>query len=203
AAQPLPPALRGPGLALALLATLACGGGARPTSAPPPNPPAAPAAAAPTAAAPAPPSAATGASAAPGPAARTLGALSQPVDVKIGVQSSISDAGVYIAIARGYFRELGLNATAETFAGGAADYVQFIATDQLQAGGPSSVPALYNAADRGVALHVVADKGKLRAGFGYLRLSVRKELADSGAVSGLADLRGRTIAVASPYGAAH
>src|SRR5262249_31866338 len=58
-------------------------------------------------------------------------------------------------------------------------------------------------ADRGVALHVVADKGKLRPGFGYLRLSVRKELADAGAVSSLADLRGRSVAVASPYGAAH
>jgi len=164
------------------------------------------------AAPPAPPSpaasapAASGATTVPVAAGRTassLGPLTPPVDVRIGLQSSISDAGVYVAIAKGYFRELGLNATAETFAGGAADYVQFIATNQLQVGGPSSVPALYNAADRGATLHIVADKGKLRTGFGFVRLSVRKELHDNGAVTGLPELKGRTIAVAAPYGAAH
>jgi NitT/TauT family transport system substrate-binding protein len=123
--------------------------------------------------------------------------------VKIGVQSSVSDGGLYIALARGYFQELGINAAIEVFSAGAADYIQFIATNQLQAGGPSSVPALYNAADRGATLHIVADKGRLSPGFGFLRLTVRKDLHDSGEVRALPDLKGRTIAIASPYGAAH
>ena len=137
------------------------------------------------------------------PARTSLPPLTPPIEVKIGVQGSVSDAGFYIAMARGYFQELGLNATLETFSAGAAEYVQFIATNQLQVGGPASVPALYNAADRGAVVYVVADKGTFQPGFGHIRLSVRKDLYDSGQVRGLADLKGRTIAIAAPYSAAH
>jgi NitT/TauT family transport system substrate-binding protein len=178
---------------------------ARPAAPPPASPPAAPAqsaAGSTTAAAPAPPAAAAS-GAAPAQASAALAPLSPPLDVKIGVQSSVSDGGLYIALAKGYFREVGINASVEVFSAGAADYVQFIATNQLQAGGPSSVPALYNAAERGANLTIVADKGKLSPGFGFLRLTVRKDLHDSGEVRGLQDLKGRTIAIASPYGAAH
>jgi NitT/TauT family transport system substrate-binding protein len=137
------------------------------------------------------------------PARTSLPPLTAPIEVKIGVQGSVSDAGFYIAMARGYFQELGLDATLETFSAGAAEYVQFIATNQLQVGGPASVPALYNAADRGAVVYVVADKGTFQPGFAHIRLSGRKNLYDSGQVRGLEDLKGRTIAIAAPYSAAH
>src|SRR5262245_26997644 len=97
--------------AILLIAVLGC-------QAPAPSTPAAPAApvaksaAAPTAAAPAAPTSA------PAAAAPTSGsmptALNPPVTVRVGTLSTVSDAGLYIGLERGYYRELGLNLEIET-----------------------------------------------------------------------------------------
>src|SRR5262249_56519060 len=50
----------------------------------------------------------------------------------------------------------------------------------------------------GIGLKMVADKGQLRPGFGYVSLIVRQDLLESGQVRVLADLRGRTIAKLAP-----
>src|SRR5438552_3065429 len=119
-------------LCLAAILMLACTAGT-PGTRNAPDPSAAPAAeqalsAPPPAQSPqaASPGTAAGAIAAsPTPARTSLPPLTPPIEVKIGVQGSVSDAGFYIAMARGYFQELGLNATLETFSTGAAEYVQF------------------------------------------------------------------------------
>jgi len=72
-----------------------------------------------------------------------------------------------------------------------------LAAGQLDigAGGPGAV--LYNAVERDIPIKVVGDNGSTPPGFGWQALLVRKALADSGAVRGIADLRGRKVAIIS------
>jgi len=55
---------------------------------------------------------------------------------------------------------------------------------------------LYNAAERGIDIKIVADKAHCEVGQSYVTLLVRKALIDSGEVKSFADLKGRKIALA-------
>jgi NitT/TauT family transport system substrate-binding protein len=181
------------------LALSGCAAPQPPASKPSPPAPAGGATSAPAAvakpAAPAPrapaPAAAPAAPAA-GQAARQ--ALSPRVQVRYGQLGSASDAGVYLAIERGYFAEEGLELEMVPIDSGGR-MVPSLASGQLEVGGGGISVALINAVSRDVPLRLIADKGSLRPGFGFESLVVRKELADSGAVRGVADLRGRRVAV--------
>src|SRR3954469_22793091 len=126
------PARIGTLLALAAL-TLACAPAASAPVSPPSAPTSAPAAAV--------PAAAPSASAAAGP---TAGVTSQPalvsnpaVDLKVGVIPQASYAPFFIAQARGYFKELGLNV--EFFpTGNIVDQLPAIAQGQLNVGSCST-----------------------------------------------------------------
>ena len=52
-----------------------------------------------------------------------------------------------------------------------------------------------NAISRDIPLRIVADKGNVGKGWGFQAIMVRKELWDSGAIRGPADLKGKTIAL--------
>jgi ABC-type nitrate/sulfonate/bicarbonate transport system substrate-binding protein len=157
----------------------------------------APTTAAPAASAPA-PTAAPAASAPAAAAASGMPApLSPPVTVKVGLLSSISDSGVFIGLERGYYRDLGLELQVESIPDPSAQST-LISTNQLDVAGPGVNLNPFQAAARGIGLKMVADKGQLRPGFGYVSLIVRQDLLDSGQVRSLADLRGRTIAKLAP-----
>jgi NitT/TauT family transport system substrate-binding protein len=169
----------------------AAGGGAA-SSAP------APAAGAPAASAGALP--AGGAAAAPAAAPATTGmprALDPPVAVRVGLLSSVSDSGVYIGYERGYYRELGLDLQLETVAD-PNTISTLLGTNQLDVGGLGVNANPYQAAARGINVKIVADKGSLRPGFGYLSLLGRQDLMDSGQLRTRADLRGRTLTRLAP-----
>jgi NitT/TauT family transport system substrate-binding protein len=57
---------------------------------------------------------------------------------------------------------------------------------------------LLNAYLRGVRLRIVGDRATITPGYGYVALLVRRDLVDSGAVRGVADLRGRKLAQQPP-----
>src|SRR5208282_1999206 len=101
------------------------------------------------------------------------------VKVTVGTTNSNSDAPFFIAEAKGYFRDQGLDVELLPF-DSAAKMVAPLGTGQLDvaAGAPSA--GLYNAADRGIDVRIVADKGSDPKGYGYLPLMVRKTLIDSG-----------------------
>jgi NitT/TauT family transport system substrate-binding protein len=120
----------------------------------------------------------------------------QLVPVRFGSPQSISDAGVIIGRARGYFRELGLDVDSLNFQSG-PDLIAPMASGELQAGGGNFSLAFLNAVDRGINLKMVADKGTGKAGFEFVQFPVRRALLDSGEVRTVADLRGRRVAVAS------
>jgi NitT/TauT family transport system substrate-binding protein len=116
--------------------------------------------------------------------------------VRVGMQYLISDAGVLLADERGYFREVGID-----MQGLRLDNLELqtgLSTGQVEAGGIGPTAALLNAVLRGVSLRMVADRGTVAPGYGYIALVVRKDLVDGGQVRQVADLRGRKIAGQPP-----
>lgn len=131
-------------------------------------------------------------------AAVTCAASAQTtVHLTVGTTNSNSDAPFFIAEAKGYFRDAGLDVELLPF-DSAAKMVAPLGTGQLDvaAGAPSA--GLYNAVERGIDLRLVADKGSAPKGYGYLPLMVRKALIDSGKVKTVRDLRGMKIAEVAP-----
>lgn len=119
--------------------------------------------------------------------------------VKIGVTSASSDVAVYIAKDKGFFAAEGIEPEYIVFRS-ATDMVAPLATGQIDVGGGGPSAGLYNAAARGLELKIVADKGSMPPGYGYMLLLVRKDLIDSGKVKTYADLRGLKIGNSSPGG---
>ena len=116
--------------------------------------------------------------------------------VKVSVYQSVSDAGIYIAADKGYFSAQGI--TIETVQlDTASSVVTALASGQVDVAGGAPSAAIYNAARQGIGIKVVADKGSMQDGAGYLGLVVRNAAADQ--IRSPADLRGRNVALAG-YG---
>jgi len=127
-------------------------------------------------------------------AAPTATASPTPVTIKFGQVGSVSDAAIFIADAKGYFKEQGITLEAVPFTS-AAQMVAPLGTNELQAGGGAPSAGLYNAVDRGVQVRIVADKGSLTPGHGYEAVIVRKGLADT--VKSAKDLKGLKVSIAA------
>ncbi|MBI2371400.1 MAG: ABC transporter substrate-binding protein [Deltaproteobacteria bacterium] len=116
--------------------------------------------------------------------------------IKVGTLPVISSAPLFIGQELGLFKEEGLEIELVEFASG-AKMMSPLATGELQVAAGSSSAGLFNAIAGGMDLKVVADKGQARAGYNYSLIVVRKDLAASGAIREVKDLRGRKIAVAA------
>jgi ABC-type nitrate/sulfonate/bicarbonate transport system substrate-binding protein len=156
---------------------LAC---ARPTSPSPAAPPA--------------PPAGSGAPSAPAaaPAAPALTPLNPPEPVKVGTSVSVTAAALFIALERGYFRELGLEVEPIPFSS-AAEMFQPIAASQIDVATVDTGAGIFNALARGLPLRFVADGSHVEPGRSTTTWVVRKDLYDSGAIRELSDLRGKRI----------
>lgn len=143
--------------------------------------------------------------ASPAPAASTAGPAATPTlaptaaSFKLGLLYVFLDAGVFLGIERGYFREQGIDLELTKF-NSATDFMPALAAGQLDGGGGGINAGLMNAIARGIAVKIVADKGINSAGHGNW-LVLRRDLADSGRVREVADLRGETVAVVSDQSA--
>jgi ABC-type nitrate/sulfonate/bicarbonate transport system substrate-binding protein len=118
--------------------------------------------------------------------------LSPEVTVTVGAKEVVSDAGLLIGMAKGYYKELGLNIESVNFNTG-QEMINALAAGQLDVGCTVSAAGLFNAMLRDIPIKVVADKGINVAGQGYYRLCIRKELVDE--IKDFEDLRGRKLAV--------
>src|SRR5918911_438329 len=160
-------------LALLLVGVLvACGGGAAAPAKPRPA---------------APPTAAQ-----PAAAARPARA---PTTVRITDIQITSAAGSYIAAEKGYFREEGIDAQFVPM--GAADQVPAIVANSADVAGAAINAFLFNAVARGVPVKGVADHGANLKDASAGGVVFRKDLYDSGALRGPADLRGRKIGLSN------
>jgi NitT/TauT family transport system substrate-binding protein len=117
--------------------------------------------------------------------------------VAVGTANSFSDAPLYIAQDKGYFRDENLDVTLTPFDSGSG-MVAPLGTGQLDAGAGSASAGLYNAVARGINIKIVADKASSAPGYGGIKLLVRKDLVDSGRYKSLKDLKGMTFAMAGP-----
>jgi NitT/TauT family transport system substrate-binding protein len=123
------------------------------------------------------------------------GALAQ--SIAVGAASTTSDAPIYIADRKGFFRAEGLDVKVVNFRS-AADMVAPLGTGGLDAGAGSAGAALYNAVARGIRIKIVADKASSPPGYGATKILVRKDLLDSGRYKVLQDLRGLRFAMNAP-----
>ncbi|MBS0518383.1 MAG: ABC transporter substrate-binding protein [Proteobacteria bacterium] len=111
--------------------------------------------------------------------------------VKVSVYQSVSDAGIYVAEAKGYFKEQGV-AIDVVQLDSVSSVVTALASGQVDVAGGAPSAAVYNAARQGIGIRIVADKGSMRKGGGYLCLVVRKGLEDK--IKTAADLKGHKVA---------
>ena len=121
-------------------------------------------------------------------------AHAQSETVKLGDLASISNAAVYIAIEKGFFKEQGVITEISNFAS-AAKQVPALVAGELEVSVGSASAGLFNAVAQQAPFRIVADKGQTREGFGFSLLTVRKDLVDSGQVKSFRDLKGKKIAV--------
>jgi len=131
-------------------------------------------------------------------AAAAEGAPRQPLDPRValtmGAVGALSDAGIFIAMEKGFFRDEGLDVELVSFKAG-PQIIPSLATGQTQVSGTTVSPSLFNALSRGIAMKIVADKGQVSKGFGWAAIAVRSDLADG--VKDFRDLKGRKIGLPS------
>src|SRR5215211_3373986 len=110
--------------------------------------------------------------------------------VRQGVLGVVPEAGFFVAIDQGYFREQGIDLDLTPF-DSAARMVPSLGTGQLDVGDGSHSAGLYNAVARGIGIKIVADAASGPPGYPVVSLLFRRDLVDSGQVRGPGDLRGR------------
>jgi NitT/TauT family transport system substrate-binding protein len=125
------------------------------------------------------------------------GADAAGAPIHMGYLGVASDAGIFIALDKGYFKAQGVDLALERFGVG-ADQMALLGAGRLDIASGAPSPTLFNAVARGLPVEIVADKGSLRRGFGFNVLVVRKALIEAGQYKTPADLRGRIVASASP-----
>jgi NitT/TauT family transport system substrate-binding protein len=121
-------------------------------------------------------------------------ASAQSEMVKLGDLSAISNAAIYIAVEKGFFKEQGVNVEISNFAS-AAKMVPALVAGELEVSVGSASAGLFNAVAEKAPFRIVADKGQTREGYGFSLLAVRKDLVDSGEVKTFKDLKGKKIAI--------
>ena len=109
--------------------------------------------------------------------------------VKMGDLPAISNAGLYIAIEKGYFAEKTITVETERFASG-AKMTPALATGQLDVAIGTPAASLFNSIASGMDSRIVADKGQVRPGLSFSPIIVRKDLVDTGKVKRVRDLKG-------------
>lgn len=113
--------------------------------------------------------------------------------VKMGDLPAISNAGLYVAMDKGYFQDKSIVVDTERFASG-GKMMAPLATGQLDVAIGSPSAGLYNSIASGLDFKIVADKGQVRPGHSFNQIIVRKDLLDAGRVKSVKDLKGMKIA---------
>jgi len=142
---------------------------------------------------PASPGAAPATAATPEPAAPAAGELTP---VTVGYVAVSIYAPVFVAEAKGYYAEQGLDVSLEPFAGG-ADPVALTASGQLQAAAVGAGPAFWNAAAAGLPLTVVAP-GHREGVPVATPLMISRQACQAGTIRSVADLAGKRVSVNAP-----
>ena len=93
-------------------------------------------------------------------------ATAQLETVKLGDLSAISNAAIYIAIEKGFFKEQAVVTDITNFAS-AAKQVPALVAGELEVSVGSASAGLFNAVAEKAPFRIVADKGQTREGYGF------------------------------------
>jgi NitT/TauT family transport system substrate-binding protein len=140
----------------------------------------------------------------------TVGAVAQPVappsagptTIQVGVTRTLSEAGQWIALERGYFQEQGIAVEFTDF-DSAGRMIAPLGAGQLAVGSGAISAGLFNAIARGVPIKIVGPQARHDPGASAVQFVVRKDLLDSGQFADYRDLRGRQIAIPAKATAPH
>src|SRR5439155_23438635 len=127
--------------------------------------------------------------------------LGPPVPVKVGALGIGSEAAIYIALDRGYFREEGLEIELVPFSRG-AEQLAPLAIGELHFGSGSPDPGLFNAVARDVNVKIVSINDLVNEDYRATYLVVRQDLLDNGRYKELKDLKGMSVAINGTGGVA-
>ncbi len=117
--------------------------------------------------------------------------------VRIGVIGLLADAGLFIAVEKGYFREAGIDLKIEPF-NTSVKMLPALSTGELEVATGGIAASLFNGIARGLPIVAVADKGSQVKGMGTNAVVLSKAVADRGDVRSVRDLRGKAIALQGP-----
>lgn len=124
--------------------------------------------------------------------ASMLSPLPQETVVKVGMKQVVSDAGILIGMAKGYYKDLGIKIEPVQFNTG-QEMINQLASGQLDVAAAVTTSGLMNAMSRDIPVKIVADKGVNVPDKGYYRLVIRKDLINE--IKDYKDLKGRKVAV--------
>ena len=114
-------------------------------------------------------------------------------EVQIASPAVISDAPIFIAEHKGYWAEQKIRIKLINMQTG-PQMIAPLGASQIDVAAAATSAGLFNAADRGIGVKIVADKGSNQPGYAYVSLLVRKALVDSGKFNTMKDLRGLKVA---------
>src|SRR5258708_4914397 len=117
--------------------------------------------------------------------------------VSLGIVNTISDAGFFVAEAKGYFKAAGIEVTFLPFTSASA-MIPPLASGDLDVGSGAVSAGHYNANERQIPLKIVADKASNTRDYSFQSIVVRSSLIESGKFKSFADLKGLKFAIPAP-----
>lgn len=123
-----------------------------------------------------------------------LAPLIPEVKVRVAEHGSSSGAGFYVADRKGYFKELGIDIEFVPFPS-SVEMLPAVAAGNVDVAGGVAGVGLFKAAQRGLGIKVIADKGTNIPGKSYFDLVIARDKAV--AITDYRDLKGRRIALVS------
>ena len=128
------------------------------------------------------------------------GAPARALDkVTIAYIGGTADVGFYIADAKGYLRDSGIEANFIVFDSDVR-MIAPLSTGEIDIASGMINAGTYNAVERGITLRAVADKARNKGSYSYQALVVRKALWDSGEIRSMKDLKGRKFGLTGQAG---
>jgi len=122
--------------------------------------------------------------------------LNPPVTVKLAYVQLVGEAGVFVAMDRGYFAEEGIEVELVKILT-PVERAAALSSGEAHFGSAGLDVAVFNAALRDIPIKVVDGEAVTRPDERAVAITVRKDLMDSGRYRGVADLKGMNIAVSS------
>lgn len=125
--------------------------------------------------------------------------LDPPESVRVAYVPIMKFAAAYVAEGRGIFEKYGLDVEFERVRSG-TEAIAFLDVGSVDVGGIAIVSSLWSAWDRGLDIRIIAPGALDPMENGPTVLLARTDLYESGAISEIADLRGKRVAVAGGPG---